>query len=110
MQKNLFFFILGIAFSSILFGCVSQSEVLHEHILGDILIDFQQNTQHEKALSPISRKYKMEHKSTVSSELNIHLFSFDESKISVDKLIEKVKQLDGVENAQSNKNINNRNQ
>lgn len=90
-------------------GCATQNEASHEHILGDILIDFQKQANHELTLSKIAKKYNIVHKSNVSPDLNIHLFSFNEKKISVDELIEKVKKIDGVENAQSNKNINNRN-
>lgn len=108
-RKFLLFSFLGFVLAPMFFSCASQNEASHEHIFGDILIDFQKDAKHEEVLRKISKKYDIQHKSNVSPDLNIHLFSFNESKISVDDLIEKVKKIDGVENAQSNKSINNRN-
>lgn len=45
----------------------------------------------------------------LSNALNIYLFSFDASKISVDTLLLKLKESDKVDNAQSNKKTNARN-
>lgn len=75
---------------------------------GEILVDLKQDAGHEDFISKM-KKYKMEKKKVVSPSLNIILCTFNEKKIGLEKLIKKVKKLDEVENAQSNKNLNNRN-
>lgn len=75
---------------------------------GEILIDLKTGVNPDDFGQRL-KKYSLEKKNVVSSSLNIVLFNFNEGKVSIDDLIEEVKTMEEVENAQSNKNLHNRN-
>jgi len=75
---------------------------------GEVLIDLKKGIEAAGILSEFE-PYDLSYMKTVSPELNIGLYSFNSSKISIDELIEKLLENDDVENAQSNKKIKPRN-
>lgn len=76
-------------------------------IKNEILIDLAADIS-PAALTSEFKKYRLTEQKKISPSLNIYLFTFDETTITVNALIEKVKLVDGVENAQSNKKTSNR--
>lgn len=74
---------------------------------GEVLVDLKDAVDAEEFSSTKSiRKYKLTQKKVVSASMNIVLFAFDDRKIGTEELIDKLKAMDAVENAQSNKVIN----
>jgi hypothetical protein len=76
-------------------------------INGEILIDLKNGVDPSLLLSSF-KKYNLQFSKLVSFDLNIVLYKFNNEKIDIEKLIKKVKKIEGVENAQSNKKIANR--
>jgi hypothetical protein len=89
-------------------SCSSTSSVsADESIVGEILIDLITGYD-SKELEESFSKYNLKKERVISPSLNIILCKFDSEKIALEKLIIKVKKDKGVEEAQSNKKINNR--
>ena len=89
-------------------SCSSSSSVsADQSIDGEILIDLIAGYDSKKIEESFS-KYNLKKEKIISPSLNIILCKFDSEKITLEKLIIKVKKDKGVEEAQSNKKINNR--
>jgi hypothetical protein len=71
-------------------------------IADEILVDLKEGIKSEFII-PKLLKYELKVDKVVSPDLNIILYKFNSRKISVEELVVKVKELEGVENAQTNK-------
>jgi hypothetical protein len=89
-------------------SCSSSSSVsADQSIDGEILIDLIAGYD-SKEIEESFSKYNLKKERVISASLNIILCKFDSEKIAIEKLIIKVKKDKRVEEAQSNKKINNR--
>jgi len=72
----------------------------------EVLVDLKDGIDaSEFAATKSLKKYKLVEQKKVSPGMNIVLFSFDSGKIEADALIVKLKAMDAVEDAQTNKVI-----
>lgn len=100
MKKITVLFFAGL----ILIGCRVNSNAKSKDTPGEILIDLKEGVEID-SFSAKLKKYQLKKNKVVSPGMNIVLFDFNQGKIEVEELIEKVKKMEEVENAQTNKKI-----
>ncbi len=82
-------------------------DIVENYKSGEIIIDLVLDSDPTKIITEF-KKYNLAVSRVLSPSLNIVLFNFDSNKIEMNKLIKKVKKSQYVENAQTNKTIQNR--
>ncbi len=100
--------ILFAIFSVFALSCTTPKATESVRVEGEVLIDLKKGIDATGFLAEFE-PYNLEFVKSVSPELNIGLYTFDTTKISVKELIEKLLENEDVENAQSNKKIKQRN-
>lgn len=80
------------------------SESSNQTIIVDLKDDIIPETLEEEF-----KAYKLLNKKVISKPLNIFLFTFNEKKITATDLVEALRISKNVDNAQTNKEVNNRN-
>jgi len=73
-----------------------------------VIVDLKDNITPEK-LETEFKVYQLQNKKLISKPLNIFLFTFNEKKITATELVEVLRISENVDNAQTNKEVDNRN-
>jgi hypothetical protein len=98
------FYLIGLV---VVFGCSSSEKIKDDITISEVLVDLKKEIKYS-TLSNSLKKYELKFERIVSPELNIVLYTFNSDKIRVEELILKIKEIKGVEDAQTNKKITNR--
>jgi hypothetical protein len=91
-----------------LISCKSSTSEISESYDNTVIVDLGEGVTSEK-LESAFRKYDLQEKKKLSRPLNIVLFTFNQDKIEVEKLVIELRESSLVDNAQTNKEINTRN-
>lgn len=73
-----------------------------------VIIDLKESVNPDQIINDFST-ISLSKVKKLSNALNIYLFSYDTTKIGIEDLIEKLKESEKIDNAQSNKKTNTRN-
>ena len=87
-----------------MFSCSSRKNLDAKAIRGEVLVDLAKDVE-PSAMESQFQAYDLTLTKMLSLDLNIVLYTFDKSKISSSALISILVKSEGVENAQTNKNI-----
>ena len=108
MRNSIYNFLVLFLFVSMIQSCKVNSSELPEPSNQTVLVDLKDDIIPEQ-LEEEFKVYNLRNKKSISKPLNIFLFTFNQKKITAAELVEELRISQNVENAQTNKEVNNRN-
>ncbi len=108
MKLSTYKYVTFFLFIIIVQSCKVNSSESSESNYQSVLVDLKDNISPEKIETEF-KVYNLQNKKLISKPLNIFLFTFNEKKITATELVEALRISENVDNAQTNKEVNNRN-
>ncbi len=108
MKISIHNYVVLLLLISMVSSCKVKPSELPESSYQTVLVDLKDNITPEK-LEEEFKIYSLQNKKIISKPLNIFLFTFNENKITAAELVEALRTSKNVNNAQTNKEVNNRN-